>query len=296
MRGVVIGAVAGCLLVGVPAGAFPGRNGSIAHERNGQIALVDADGGSVRVLIDRGLQPAWSADGTRLAYVVPTSRDHFELYVADADGSNPRKLTDDSQTELQPAWSPDGRQIAFTSGVRSPHIWAINADGTGRRRLTHAWDLLPAWSPDGRKIAYASHRHCARRYYTTCFSEIVVMNADGSRKRSLTHSRFDDATPAWSPDGSRLAYAAFDRSQGGAIPARTALRVMDANGRRNRRLTSFSSFYFPAWSPDGGTIVVENRGDLYVMRPDGSGYRRLTDTPDVAERHPDWQPIPPGSP
>jgi TolB protein len=151
--------------------------------------------------------PSWSPDGTRLVYV--TNRDKTqELYVADADGGNPRRLTSDPSQKQHPRWSPDGRQILFNANTESGFdLYLIDADGKNLRRLTDhpAMDAAPAWSPDGKRIAFASLRDDN--------PEIYVMNADGTGLRNVSRYPGYDFSPAWMPDGKTLTWVS-DRDGG----------------------------------------------------------------------------------
>ena len=119
---------------------------------------------------------------------------------ANADGSNPVRLTNNPAYDGDPAWSPDGTKIAFDS-ARTGHfeIYVMNADGSHLVRLTHdsRADGNPAWSPDGKKIAFVASddaKFVGHRIY--------VMDADGSHQLQLTAG----AAPAWSPDGTMIAF------------------------------------------------------------------------------------------
>ena len=128
------------------------------------IYLTGANGSGAKKLIDGGGAPAWSPDGTRIAYT--SVRDHNgrtcfeectpsgEIYVANADGSNARRLTRSKADDQMPTWSPDGRSIAFVSDRSDPQlhdseIYVMRADGSGLHRITFAgaWSLDPAWRP-----------------------------------------------------------------------------------------------------------------------------------------------------
>ena len=171
-----------------------------------------------------------------------------------------------------PAASPSSK-IAFTSQPRggpqprSDGLYVVNADGSGKRRLTPtAWIATPAWSPDGRKIAFVGHG----------LGNVYVMNADGSGQRRLMRNA---AAPSWSPDGRKIAFL----GPGGLYPGGRdwEIYVMNADGSGERRLTRIAALDGgTAWSPDGRKIafVAERDGnfEVDVVSADGSGQQRLT--------------------
>lgn len=159
------------------------------------IWVADAHGDHPRMLTDEAgmqYQPAWSPDGTQLAYVGGHGYGTYELYVVNVDGTNRRQLTKNQSHEFLPAWSPDGRRIAFTSDASGDYeIWVVETSGARLTQWTHApgLDTRPAWSPDGRHLAFTTNR--------TGTLEIWVMDAEGTHQRPLLAGEAPVQDPAW---------------------------------------------------------------------------------------------------
>jgi Tol biopolymer transport system component len=160
-------------------------------------------------------------------------------------------------------------KIAFAC---SGDICLMNADGSGKRRLTRdrMMDGYPSWSPDGRRIAFSGDLS----NYRGDRSVIEVMNADGSNLQRLTPSGGSEAMAAWAPDGTTLA---LDDNTTGQID----LVAADGSSRQPLTLQQAS---LPAWSPDGRKIAFVSgsgrefaltSGDIYLINVDGSGQRLL---------------------
>jgi Tol biopolymer transport system component/serine/threonine protein kinase len=155
------------------------------------IWVIDLDGKGLRQLTDNvapDTRPVWSPRGDKIAFM--STRDGApEIYVMNADGRNPVRLTFGAVARSgratwagRPSWSPDGCKIAFSSNRDGNlEIYVTNVDGSGLTRLTSdsADDVHPSWSPDGRQIAFASSRELGHQ-------QIFVMNADGSDPKRLT--------------------------------------------------------------------------------------------------------------
>jgi hypothetical protein len=165
------------------------------------------------------LEPAWSPDGTRIAFVTfrhdprqlvfggsSGPNGSTELYVSNIDGTGQLRLTnstgseggpmqtgiDDNDGESLPSWSPDGTKIAVASNRDGNwEIYVVNADGSGSQRLTNnpATDLRPRWSPDGTKIAFQTNRDGNQEVYS--------MNPDGSGQTNLTNNPASDTLHDW---------------------------------------------------------------------------------------------------
>ena len=190
-------------------------------------------------------EPAWSPDGSRIAFT--SDRDGRHIYVMNSDGSGVVQLTSGPFPEYRPAWSPDGSRIAFVSEPDGdPEIYVMNADGTGIVRLTTqaGRDDRPAWSPDASRIAFASERDLN--------SEIYVMSADGTGAVRLTNNPLEDIDPAWSPDGRRIAFARACELND--ISCVFSIMIMNADGSAVTPLFGMIGVA-PAWSPDGRTIA-----------------------------------------
>jgi erythromycin esterase-like protein len=284
---------------------------------------MNADGSGITCLTsnpERERQPAWSPDGTRIAFVRREGIDDLEIVVMNADGTGQINLTRNPYSiESEPAWSPDGSRIAFTSNLlyfanassrqaRGFDIFVINIDGSRQTPLTGTsswkpgadhglpsgapsalqrsgapWNTSPSWSPNGQQITFRSNRDGN--------NEIYAMGIDGSQVRNLTNHPASDTDPAWSPDGRSIAFAS-DRD------GNEEIYVMNADGSNLTRLTGNQrKSTYPAWSPDGQWIAFYSNHEselgrnfeIYAIKSDGSDQARLTDHKDF-DGFPAWQP------
>lgn len=205
---------------------------------------VDATGGGLRRLT-AGSAPAWSPDGTLIAFVRGGG-----VFAIKPDGTGERRLTTTARKTIGPlSWSPDSTRIAVSRGG---DIYSVGADGTGEARLTttRRLEAQPAWSPDGARIAYVDG------------SKIAVINSDGT---GVTRSRSDGASPTWSPDSKRIAFVDQD------------LSVVNADGTGRRRLSSaHDSLGSPQWSPNGDAVVVGDYGGDAIFSSPNPGIRLVS--------------------
>ena len=181
--------------------------------------------------------PVFSPDGKQIAFM--SGRDgNPEIYAMNADGSNLRRLTNNSAGESSPTWSPSGSQIAFTSDrTGKAQIYVMNsADGSGVRRLTENESEAdrPTWSPPPfNEIAYAAS---TGRY------DIKVLEVSTGKIRQLTFGEGSNEGPAWAPGGRHLA---FTSTRAGG---RTQVFTIGRDGRGLRQITREGNNQTPAWS------------------------------------------------
>lgn len=185
----------------------------------------------------------WSPDGTKIVFAATSG-----LFVMNAEGSAPRPLGVQGSA---PKWSPDGRRILFGAGGA---INVMNADGTGAAVLAEGNN--PTWSPDGTQVAFdrIDRSRCVPDLF--CPSSIYVMAADGTHVTRLTtanNASDQRGAPAWSPDGSSIAYI---RSCCFLGPDVSGIYVMGAQGGLAQQIGSGSPSGAPVWSPDGGALAV----------------------------------------
>lgn len=198
----------------------------------------------------------------------------YDIYVAEIDGSNPRRITDNPEYDAEPIVSSDGRKIVFGSKRYGDFdVYSMNADGSNVKRLTdrRGYDGGPWFSPDGKSIVWrawypvtgeeeALWRDCMENNYIVPVPlDLWVMDADGSNKRLILHNKATNFAPSWHPDGKRIVFSSnMDdwNVETGRFGHNFELYLINADGTGLERLTYNTVFDgFPMFSPDGKKLV-----------------------------------------
>ncbi|MDE0676089.1 MAG: cell wall-binding repeat-containing protein [Acidimicrobiaceae bacterium] len=202
---------------------------------------------------------AWSPDCSRLVYTQDGA-----VWLVDHDGTNRHRLVPyDGGYMAYAVWSPLGDRIAYArwspvGDHRNSHIWTVNVDGSHNNQRTEGdvVDLWPTWSPDGKKIAFERLTGGGRDDEGNRLNpdrHIVVMTSFGNKPNALNPGGQWENTPAWSPDGTQLAYV---------VNRDSAVWVSGADGSNPR--PALAGAYFDggvSWSPDGKRLAFVRTSD-----------------------------------
>lgn len=278
-------------LAGPASAAFPGVNGKIAFDRNGDIVVKepgDLTGGTPIATAGENADAAWSPDGLRLAFVSDRAPGGgLQVWTMNADGGNPVQLTFESGDVSAPSWSPDGTRIAYdvSVGTDDRDVAVIPVAGGSARIFVAGGpgdQKLPVFTPDGGRIIFedstvgglsvvgatgagraAFLADAAQPDFSPEGGRLVVrrtdilrafvVNADGTGGRIVEPDR-PAIRPVWSPDGTRIVYHRFVSS---GPPPTHRLFTVDSNGGTETPETTFDGLDFSAdWQPIGAVPVI----------------------------------------
>jgi len=240
---------------------------------------MNADGTEPKKIRANAHYPAWSPDGSAIAFWENNNLNTIGVDLANLDSLDHR-----SDSIGRVSWAPSGF-IAFTDDYccgEEPSIRISLKASFGNKNhiiLSESGFSQPAFSPDNRSLAFIDARNSSLLY---------VASADDSKRQLLTTGT-NNAHPTWSPDSKRIAFQSNREGN-------SEIYVIDVDGTNLKRLTNNDvDDEYPTWSPDGNFIAFqskrEGRWGIYVMRADGTGEHRITDNSTDAV-HPAWSPQP----
>jgi dipeptidyl aminopeptidase/acylaminoacyl peptidase len=280
--------------------------------------------------------PQRSPDGQWVAYTVSSAdsardKNDSDVWMTSWDGTRTVRLTSTSDGESTPRWSPDGRYLAFLSSRQNAgggQVWLLDRQGGEAVKLTSAKGGVSeyAWSPDSKRLVLligdpdpaegdsaktktaqpiVIDRYAFKRdidgYLSSRHDHLYLFDVATKTLDTLTRGAFDDATPAWSPDGRMIAFASKRDTGDVDRHDNRDIYVIEARaGATARRLTTFPGTDDgpPAWSPDGSWIAYLRGGDpkyeaytllrLAIVPAGGGASRTLAETLDRPVAQPRW--------
>ena len=297
MRALIVVVAASVLWSMHPAmalAAFPGTNGKLAfgsarsgYPADNDLYTMAGNGGAESRITSMSLDelnPSWSPSGAEITFERVNGL-RSDIWIAEADGSNPRQLTAYAGNDSQPAFSNTGTKIVFASDRNSTYgisdLFVMDANGANQVAITNTPTIdenYPSWSPDGTAIVFSRD------------GDIYKASPDGANLTRLTASPIAEFEPDWSPSSSQIVFR-----QG--INGDDELWKINADGSGLTPLARDGSLVeeHPVWSPQGDKIAFirgafEN-AEIYTINADGSGVTRITNNT-VMDASPAWQAIP----
>lgn len=254
------------------------------RDGNAEIYLMNADGSGIRRLTNDPAKEAFqvfSPDGTQIAFNSNRENEKVGIYLLNVnDNSPPVKISDTAyNAEIRPGcWSPDGTRIVFTSDKDGTkfNVYSMPVETSAPELVFEEKDRdvqYPAISPDGKSIVFGARTQDSGELRIASFNPIEA-------SQILVKTVNPDVWPAWSPDGSLIAFNC-------KLNGNTDICTIKADGKELKNLTANPSKDInAAWSPDGRGLLFssdrEGGGEslsMFVMNADGSGQRRLLQRP-----------------
>lgn len=252
------------------------------------LQVADADGYNAQSIIEYSepiISPAWSPDGSQLAYVSFENKKPI-VYVQKLATRERRAVASFKGSNSAPAWSPDGKKLAVVlTGQGGSQIFLVNADGSGLQRLSRSSgiDTEPNFSPDGRYILFTSDRGGSPQIY-----RMPVTATESSNAERLTFEGSYNVSPDFSQDGKSFTFIHRNNNQ-------FNVAVQEIGSRQVQILTNSKFDESPSFAPNGKMILyateIDGHGILSAVSRDGQTRQHLSvQTGDI--REPAWGPLP----
>lgn len=302
-----VGATAGGLLAGqfldLPVSMMRQATPSpISGEAsNGEIVPLDDAAGATPTPLPEPTEPPATPTPTPALVVARTlpsitymGRDvdqNWRVYVMNVDGSEATPLSGEEGDDTSPIWSPNGQKIAFVSlrdGNREIYVMDSNGENVANVTRHPADDWTPAWSPDGTRLAFSSFREGSWEIFVLNTACLSTPETCPDNVTQLTNNGSGNLSPAWSYDGTRLAFNS-------KVNGNWDVYTMNVDGTDVRQVTvDPENDLSPVWSPDGSQIAFESNRDgnveIYVIGAQGGVARNISNLPLADDHGPTWSP------